>query len=267
VRQLEPGSGEGVCKLIRILIKTPGDLFVDRIKAQGEVGGQHSRRVTLRRVVGIGNRASGCAALWRPLICTGRALGQLPLVVEQYAEEVIAPFGRRVGPDALQTAADGVPPFPCAEAALPAQALILDARRLRLRPHMGGRASAMGLAEGVATSNEGHSLLVIHGHAGEDLPDILGRSDRIRVAVGAFRIDIDQAHLHGSQGIFQIPLPGIALLTAQPLVFSPPIDIHVRLPDVLPAPGEAEGLESHGLQSHVSRQDHQVCLFLRIFED
>ena len=79
-----------------------------------------------------------------------RALRQFPLVFEQDPEEVVAPLRWRVCPGDLQAAADRVPAFPGAEAALPAKALLLDARGFGLRPHMGRRAGAVGLAKGVA---------------------------------------------------------------------------------------------------------------------
>ena len=38
----------------RVLEEAPRDLLVGRVEPQREVGGQHGRRVTLRRVVGVG---------------------------------------------------------------------------------------------------------------------------------------------------------------------------------------------------------------------
>src|SRR5512138_245131 len=165
--------------------------------------------MTLRTVVGIRNRTGACATLRLPLMRTGRALRQFPLVAEQDPKEVVAPLRWRVGPSDLQAAGDTVTPFAGAEAALPAEALLLDAGRFGLRPHMGRRAGAVGFAEGVAAGDERNRLFVIHGHASESLPDILGRRDGIRVAVRAFRIDVDQPHLHGSERIFEVPLAPI----------------------------------------------------------
>ena len=53
--------------------------------------------------------------------------------------------------------------------------------------------SAMCLAEGVSTGDEGNCLFVIHRHARERLPNIPRRGDWIRLAIGSFRIHIDQA--------------------------------------------------------------------------
>ena len=257
VRQLEPRPGECVRELIRILEKAPRNLFVGRVEPQGEVGGQHGRRVTLRRVVGIRHGTGARAMLRLPLMRTGRALRQFPFVAEQVPEEVVAPLRRRGGPGDFQAAADRVAAFAGAKAALPAQALLLDAGSFRLGPHMFRIAGAVGLAEGVTAGDERHRLFVVHRHAGEGLADVPRRSERIRVAVRAFRIDVDQAHLHGGERILEIPVAGVALVI-QPLALGAPVDVFFRFPDVLTPAGETEGLESHRFQRDVAGEDHQV---------
>src|SRR3989304_10154772 len=187
--------------------------------------------MTLRRVVGIRHRAGGSATLRLPLIRTGRALRQFPFVAEQVLEEGVAPLCWRGGPSDLQAAGDRVTAFAGAEAALPAEALLLDTGRFWLRPAMGRRAGAVGFAEGVTASDERNRLFVVHGHASKNLADILGSRDRIRVAVRAFRIDVDQPHLHGSERIFEVPVAGVAFIT-QPRVLRAPINVLIRLPDV-----------------------------------
>ena len=115
----------------------------------------------------------------------------------------------------------------------------------------------MGLAEGVAARDERNRLFVVHRHAGEGLADVLGRGDRIRVAIGAFRVDVDQAHLHGSERIFEVPVAGVALVL-QPLALGAPVDVLLRFPDVLTPAAETEGLEAHRFQGDVAGEDHQV---------
>src|ERR1035441_4548888 len=144
------------------------------------------------------------AILRRPLMGTGGALREFPFEAEQVPEEVGAPLRGRGGPGDFQAAGDRVAAFTRAKATLPAQALLLEAGRFGLGPHMGRRASAVGLAEGVAASNERHRLLVIHRHAGEGLADVPRRSDRIGVGVRTLGIDVDQAHLHCGEGILQV---------------------------------------------------------------
>ncbi len=115
----------------------------------------------------------------------------------------------------------------------------------------------MGLAEGVAAGDEGHGLFVIHGHAREGLADVARRGQRIGLAVGAFRVHVDQAHLHGSQRVLELAVAGVALV-AQPGVLAAPIDVLVRFPHVGAAAAETEGLEAHGFQRHVAGEDHEV---------
>ena len=55
VGQLEPGAGEGVGELVRILEEAPRDLLVGRVEAQREVRGQHGRA----RDASAGSWASG----------------------------------------------------------------------------------------------------------------------------------------------------------------------------------------------------------------
>src|SRR5260221_10048861 len=107
-----------------------------------------------------------------PLMRAGRALGQLPFVAEQVPEEVVAPPRRGRGPDDLQAAADRVAPSARAEFAAPAEALLLDAGGLRLRPHQRGIAGTVGLAEGVTAGDQRDGFFVVHRHAGEGLADV-----------------------------------------------------------------------------------------------
>ena len=69
----------------------------------------------------------------------------------------------------------------------------------------------MGLAEGVAAGDQRDGFLVVHRHAAEGLADILRRRDRIGVAVRAFGVDVDQAHLHGGQRILQVAAVDVAI--------------------------------------------------------
>ena len=126
-----------------------------------------------------------------------------------------------------------------------------------LGAHALGRAvGAVRLAEGVATGDERHRLLVVHRHATKGLADVLRGRQRIRIAVRALGIHVDQAHLHGRQRVLQHPVAAVALV-GQPLLLGPPVD-QVRLPVVLAPTGEAEGLEAHGLQRDIAGQDHQI---------
>ena len=170
--------------------------------------------------------------LGNPLMRTGRALREFPLVAEQVLEEVVAPLRGRGGPGDFQAAGDRVAADAGAEAASPAEALLVETGIFGIGPHIGRRAGAVGLAEGMAAGDERYRLLVVHGHALEGFADIDRRGDRIGIAVGTFGIDVNQPHLHGGQRIFEIPVAGVAFVT-QPGLLGAPIDVLIRLPDVL----------------------------------
>ncbi len=54
VRELEPGAGKSVGELVGVLVEAARDLFVRRIEAQREIGGQHAGRLfDLRLAVGV----------------------------------------------------------------------------------------------------------------------------------------------------------------------------------------------------------------------
>ena len=133
VQQLEPGLGEGLGQLVRVLVEALGDRAVDRIHPQREVRRQHDRGVALGRIVGVGHGALSLGILGRPLLRAGRARGQLPVVAEQDVQVSVVPPGRLVGPGALQPAGDRVGALAAAEGVLPAEALLLERGRLRLR--------------------------------------------------------------------------------------------------------------------------------------
>ncbi len=104
----------------------------------------------------------------------------------------------------------------------------------------------MALAESVAAGGQRDGLLVVHGHACEGLAHVTAGGDRIRVAVRAFRVHVDQTHLHGGERILEIPVAGVTALglvaRSQPFIFGTPINVLFRLPNVLAPAGEAEGL-------------------------
>ena len=240
-----------------MLHEAPRDLLVGRVEPEREVRGQHVRSDLLRLVVRIRHRSRARATLRLPLVRTGGALAQLPLVPEQVLEEVVAPLRRRRGPGELEAAGDRVTGIARAEAVPPADSLVLDVTAFGIGPHVLLGARAVRLAEGVAAGDQRHRLLVVHRHAPEGLADVPGRLDRIRIAVRAFRIDVDQAHLHGAEGARELPISRVPLVP-QPFRLEAPVDVGVRLPDVLAAATEAEGLEAHRLQGHVSGEDHQI---------
>ena len=257
VGQLEPRPGEGVRELVGILEETPRDLLVDRVHPEREVGRQHGRGVALRRVVGVRDGTRACAVLRLPLVGARGAAGQLPLVAVQGLEEAVVPRHRGRRPGNLETAGDRVAALAGAEGALPAEALLLDRGRLRIGADVVLGARTVRLAEGVTARDQGDRLLVVHRHPAERLPDVAGRGERIRGAVRALRVDVDETHLDRAEGFLEFPVTVVALV-AEPDGLGAPVDVLVRLPDVAAAAAEAEGLEAHRLQGDVAGEDHEV---------
>ena len=147
--------------------------------------------------------------------------------------------------------------FAAAVAIRPPEALLGEAGGLGFGTDVGFGGRAMGLAEGVATGNEGDGLLVVHRHACEGFTNVPRRGERVGVAVRPLGVDVDQAHLHGGEWFFEVAITGVALV-AQPGVLRSPIHVLLRLPDVGPTAAEAEGFEAHRLKCAIAGENHQV---------
>ena len=115
----------------------------------------------------------------------------------------------------------------------------------------------MGLAERVTAGDQRHGLLVVHRHAAERLADVARRRHRIGVAVRAFRVDVDQAHLHRAERVGQLTVAAVALVL-EPHALGTPVHVVLRRPDVGATAAEAERLEAHRLERPVAREDQQV---------
>ena len=256
VGQLEPGAGERVGEGGLVVLEPPGDRLVDRVVAQRQVGGQHPR-LALAVAERLRCQAGAAAVLGPPLLGPGRRQELLPLVAEQDVEELVVPPGRVVGPGDLDAAGDGVLADAGAVGRLPAEALQLDRRGLRVGADALRRAGAVGLAEGVAAGDQRDGLLVVHRHPAERLADVAGRGEEVAAGVRALGVDVDEAHRVGAERLLELVV-GAPALGAEPLGLRAPVHVGVRLVDVDPAAGEAEGLEAARLQGHVARQDDQV---------
>ena len=255
--ELEPGPGEGFFKFIRVGQEVFCNLAVGRIHLEGKVGGGHHGGMAQVGVVGILNGTLGSRIGGRPLVSTRGALGQLPIIFQEGLQVAHIPFCRPRFPSALGAAADGVTRFAGAKAALPAEAHLLNGGGFGLGTDQSGIASAVTLAKGMATGHQGHGFLIVHGHAGKGLAHIDAGGGRVRIAVGAFRINVDQAHLHGCQGVLKVAFTGVALV-AQPLFLGTPVNIFLRFPHIFPTAGKPEHLKAHGFHGAVARQDHEV---------
>ncbi len=94
-----------------------------------------------------------------------------------------------------------------------------------------GIGRAVRFAEGVSASNQGDGLFIIHRHAAESIANVSGGGEWIRFTIGAFRIHINEAHLHRTEWIFELSISTVAFIR-KPFTFRSPIDIFTRLPDV-----------------------------------
>ena len=169
---------KGVGELVRVLVETLRDLLVGRIGDHRDVGHQHHRSAPLRRVVRLRHGVLRLGVFGGELVRTGRALRQLPLIVEQVLEVAVVPLDRIVGPGALEPAADRVAALAAAIAARPAEALLLDAGTLGFGTLVLLIGSTMGFAERVSAGNERNRFLVVHRHEAERLANILCCSER-----------------------------------------------------------------------------------------
>ena len=205
----------------------------------------------------VGDDGRGDGIGRNPLLRAGRALRELPLVAEERVEVAVVPLDGVRGPRALETACCRVHALAGAEAILPAESHLFDRGALGLRTHERGVARAVHLAERVAAGDERDGLFVVHRHAAERLANVARARHRIGLAVRAFRIHIDETHLHRGERILELAVAGVALV-AQPFRFTAPIDVLLGLIDVLAPKAEAEGLEAHRLHADVGGKDHEV---------
>ena len=142
----------------------------------------------------------------------------------------------------------------------PAEALGLQRRGFRLWPLVGFGRGAVGLAEGVAARDKGDRLFIVHGHATEGGTDVLGSLHVVTAGVGPFRVDVDEAHVGGTEGgrKLAIALDPIGI-DPEPGNFIPPVDVLIRLPHVGPPTAKAEGAKTHGLQGDVAGAGDGTC--------
>src|SRR5688572_27632115 len=97
----------------------------------------------------------GRAILGSPLLRTGGARRQLPVVPVQVVQEPVVPLRGLVGPCALKAAGDRVGTFAAVEGVPPAEALLLQGGSLGFRTDVLDRwGCTMGLAERVAANDE-----------------------------------------------------------------------------------------------------------------
>src|SRR5579872_6010546 len=212
----------------------------------------------LRRIMSVWHRSLACTILRRPLVCASRTLGQFPLVLEQVMEEVVAPLGRRCGPDYFQTAADGIATKALTQLVFPPEALQFNVRTLRFGAYvLSGNAGAMGFAECMTAGNKCDGFFIIHSHPAEGFANVSRSRNWIRLSVRPFRIHVDQTHLHSGKRVIEIAVSFIAFIS-KPRAFGAPEYVLFRLPRILASATETEGFEPHGFKRDVACENHQI---------
>ena len=260
VKELEPSPSKRIGKHIGVLVEVLGDFTVLGVTDHSHVSRGHHRGDLLAGVFSVGSHVVLIGVLGRPLVSTGRALDEFPLVLvlEEQIEVSVVPLGRVGGPSTFDAAGDGVATVPLTVRAHPAETHVFNGPAFGLWANVCGVTCTVRFPEGVATSRQSNGLFVAHGHASKGLANILSAEQRIWVAVGPLRVHVNQTHLDSSKRVFQI-LTGIAVaVVAQPLVFSTPVDVGLGRPDVLPAAAESEHGPAHGFNRHVTGQDEKV---------
>ena len=86
--------------------------------------------------------------------------------------------------------------------------------------------------------------------------------ERIRITVHAFWIDIDQTHHHRGEWVDEITVARVAAIGiigwGKPCFFGTPIDVLFWMPNIRPAEGEAESLQTHRLVGHGTGIGNQI---------
>src|SRR5581483_6754723 len=114
-----------------------------------------------------------------------------PFVLEEIVEIQIAPAGRRLRPRTLETARDGGGAVTVFERVAPTAILFFNAGTGRTKADvLLGICGTVRFAEGMAAGDQRDRLFVVHRHARKRLPDVSSGSNRIRIAVRTFGIDV-----------------------------------------------------------------------------
>ena len=165
------------------------------------------------RHVGVRHRSYSSIALGLPLPSTCGALSELPLVAEEVFKIVIAPLRWGGGPCSLESAGNGVFGVAFAVGVLPAKAHFFHGCPCGLPANEAWVSCTVHFTKGVSTGHQGHGFFVVHGHATKGFAHVACRGKRIGVAVGAFRVDINQSHLNRSKRILKVAVAFVTLVT------------------------------------------------------
>ena len=207
VGQLEPGAGERVGELVGVLEEAARDLLVDRVEAQRQVGRQHRRRVRLRRRRGRRARCRPGAVLRLPLVARRPGSWSAPTRSRRGSRRSCCPTWSGVCVQVhLEAAGDRVVALAGAVGvassrgpAPPAGRPRARGRRTRRGRRRRGSCRRCGRRRSARRSPRRSSP------SGANVSRMsTRRGERVRVAVRALRVDVDQAHLDGAERVLEV---------------------------------------------------------------
>lgn len=181
----------------------------------------------------------------------------------------ISPLGGCSRPDNLQAAGVSVLSVASAKGVLPSEALLLKRSGVGLGADIFAGLSTVGLAKGVATSNQSNGFLVVHAHAAKGLADVQSRGLGVGGTVRTARVNVDEAHADGAQRALQVRgslgevgaavvSDDVVALGGEEVLLGAPVDALVGLVGVLAAEAEAVRGEAHVLHGRVAGEDEEI---------
>ncbi|KAI9147020.1 LOW QUALITY PROTEIN: hypothetical protein HJFPF1_13051 [Paramyrothecium foliicola] len=265
VKQLEPGLGKSIGQLVGVLEPAFADLAVLGVVDEGEIGGQHGGTVELGLVEGVGVVEGSIDSL--PLLGAGRRLDEFPSVAQERLEEAVAP------PEFGLTAGHLVGAVARTDAVAPAETHLADISGFRLRANNHELAAkvqfdrycvihtscdcSMGLAKGVATDNQGSSLLVVHAHAVKSDADVVSGHEGVGVSIGALGVHRLLELVSSVHEVSATVVANIVTLGNESGL-STPVDALIGLPSVGTTTSKAKWLEVHAFEGDVAGENHQI---------
>ena len=116
----------------------------------------------------------------------------------------------------------------------------------------------MSLAKSMTACNESNGFLVVHGHAPEGFANVTSSGNWIRISIWTLRINVNQPHLHGTEGVVKFSVSTVTFVP-KPSGFRSPVNVFFRFPDVFSSTCKAIGFQAHGLKGAVAGKNHKVC--------
>ena len=109
----------------------------------------------------------------------------------------------------------------------------------------------------MSTGNKCNGFFIVHGHTCKCLADVTCGKHGIWVSVRAFRVDVDQTHLHCSKWVIELTVTLVALIT-EPCCFFAPVGF-ICFVHICTSATESEGLKAHRVECNVASKNEQVC--------